>query len=327
MNKIKTVLAVTLVAALVGWVGYTFYEAYQPVPVRLQGQIEAQQYRLSSKVAGRIDEVLVDKGDHVKQGQLVFTISSPELEARLEQAQAGRDAAGALAKEAQNGARHQQIAAARDEWQKAEAAANLLEKTYHRLNNLYRDGVLSEQKRDEAYTQWQAAKFTADAASQMYQMTRKGARDETKKAALEKARMAAGTVTEVKAYMADTQVHSRYQGEVAQVLLHTGELAPQGFPVVTVVDMEDAWVVLHVREDMLQDFNQGREFTATIPALGNSTHRFRVSHVAVMGDFATWRATDSSNGFDMRTFEIEGRPVEPIEGLRVGMSVLVENHV
>ncbi len=327
MNKIKAVLAVTLVAALVGWVGYTFYQAYQPVPTRLQGQIEAQQYSVSSKVAGRIDEVLVHKGDQVKQGQLIFTINSPELEAKLEQAQAGRDAAGALAKEVENGARHQQIKAAKDQWQKASAAAKLLEKTHSRINNLYMDGVISEQKRDEAYTQWQASRFTADAASQMYQMTQKGARSETKKAAQEKARMAAGAVAEVKAYVADTKVHSWYNGEVAQVLLHKGELAPQGFPVVTVVDMEDAWVVLHVREDMLKDFNQGREFTATIPALGETTYKFRVSHVAVMGDFATWRATDSSNGFDMRTFEIEGRPVEPIEGLRVGMSVRVENNV
>lgn len=327
MNKLKLILASTLVATLVGWVGFTFYQAYQPLPARLQGQIEAQQYSVSSKVAGRIDEVLVHKGDQVKYDQLIFTINSPELEAKLEQAQAGRDAADALSQEAENGARRQQITAARDEWQKAKAAAKLYEKTYHRLENLYSDGVIPEQKRDEAYTQWQAAKYTTDAALQMYQLAQKGARDETKKAALEKARMAAGAVTEVTAYMADTKVYSRFKGEVSQVLLHTGELAPQGFPVVTVVDMEDAWLVLHVREDMLKDFHQGQEFKATIPALGDNLYRFQVSHVAVMGNFATWRATDSSDGFDMRTFEIEGRPVKPIEGLRVGMSVLVENDV
>lgn len=44
-----------------------------------------------------------------------------------------------------------------------------------------------------------------------------------------------------------------------------------------------------------------------------------------MGDFATWRTTDANQGFDMRTFEVEARPTQPIEGLRVGMSVLLEN--
>jgi HlyD family secretion protein len=323
---IKTIFATIAVALPVGWVSYTFYQAYSPLPVRLQGQIEAQQYNASSKVAGRIDQVLVRKGDKVKKGQLIFTIYSPELDARLEQAKAGKEVAVALAQEAENGARKQQIEATRNQWQKAQAAAELLEKTYKRINSLYNDGVLSEQKRDETYTKWQAAKYTADAASQMLQMIQEGVRDETKKAALEKVRMAAGAVSEVEAYAADTKVQSWHNGEVTQILLHGGELAPQGFPVVTIMDMEDAWLVLHVREDMLKDFNQGQEFKAMIPALGDEPYTFFVSHVAVMGDFATWRATDNSKGFDIRTFEIECRPLEPIKGLRAGMSVLVEKN-
>ncbi|GAL29372.1 predicted membrane fusion protein [Vibrio variabilis] len=116
-----------------------------------------------------------------------------------------------------------------------------MEKTYLRVNNLYKDGVVAEQKRDEALTQWQAAKYTESAAYQMFQMTKEGARDETKLAAAEKARMAAGAVAEVEAYAADTQIHSWFDGEVSQVLLHSGELAPQGFPVVTVIDTKDTW--------------------------------------------------------------------------------------
>ena len=155
-------------------------------------------------------------------------------------------------------------------------------------------------------------------------MAEEGARDETKDAAEGKARMAAGAVAEVEAYATDTRIESWHDGEVSQILLQTGELAPQGFPVVTILDMSDAWVVFHVREDRLSEFQKGTEFSAVIPALANSHHRFRVSHVAVMGDFATWRSTNADKGFDMRSFEVEARPLNPIQGLRAGMSVLVE---
>lgn len=263
------------------------------------------------------------KGDEVAEGQLIFTIHSPEIEAKLEQAVAGQKAAGALAKEAETGARKQQIQAAEDQWRKAKAAAALLEKTYLRVNNLYKDGVVAEQKRDEAMTQWQAAKYTESAAFQMYQMTKEGARSETKLAAAEKARMAEGAVAEVEAYAADTKIHSWFDGEVSQVLLHSGELAPQGFPVVTVIDTKDTWAVLNVREDLLSQFEKDKEFDAYLPAL-DETVTFKVFHVAVMGDFATWRSTDATQGFDLRTFEVEARPVDKDVPLRMGMSLVVE---
>ncbi|ENM5799521.1 HlyD family secretion protein [Vibrio mimicus] len=323
MKTVKTTIMTLTAVAVVGWIGYRFYQAYQPEPVTLQGQIESQQYSISSKVPGRIDQVLVRKGDQVEKGQLIFTLLSPEIDAKLEQAIAGQKAAGALAQEAENGAREQQIQAAKDQWLKAQAAADLAEKTYLRVNNLYNDGVVSEQKRDEAKTQWQAAKYTESAALQMYELAKEGAREETKQAALEKARMAAGAVAEVEAYAADTKIQSWFDGEVSQVLMHSGELAPQGFPVVTVVDTQDTWAVFNVREDLLKHFTQGTQFEAYLPALDKNVE-FKVTHVAVMGDFATWRSTDATQGFDLRTFEVEARPVKPTEGLRMGMSVVVK---
>ncbi|GAD80794.1 HlyD family secretion protein [Vibrio ezurae] len=317
----KTPIALVVIV-LIGLVGYGFYQAYQPQPIRIQGQMTAQQYSISSKVPGRIESINVKKGDQVKEGDLIFTIYSPEIDAKLEQALAGQAAAGALAKEAENGARSQQISAARDQWNKAKAAAELMEKTYRRVDSLYQDGVLAEQKRDEAYTQWKAAKYTENAARQMYLLTKEGARSETKKAASEKARMAAGAVAEVEAYAADTHIESWFNGEVSQVLLHSGELAPQGFPVVTVIDALDSWAVFNVREDLLKHFPKGAQISAFVPAL-DKTVRFRVSHISVMGDFATWRATDSSQGFDLRTFEVEARPLEELDQFRIGMSVVL----
>ncbi|NVC95438.1 HlyD family secretion protein [Vibrio natriegens] len=322
-KSLKPILLSLCAVGVTAWVGFQFYQAYQPEPIRLQGMIEAQQYSISSKVPGRIDQVMVRRGDDVEKGQLIFTLHSPEIAAKLEQAKAGEKAADALAQEAEKGAREQQIQAAKDQWLKAQAAANLMEKTYNRVNNLYRDGVVAEQKRDEALTQWQAAKYTESAAFQMYEMAKEGARSETKVAAAEKARMASGAVAEVEAYAKDTQIHSWFNGEVSQVLLQSGELAPQGFPVVTVIDTQDAWATLNVREDLLKYFDEGATFKAYLPALDKKVE-FKVTHVAVMGDFATWRATDAAQGFDLRTFEVEARPVQQESNLRMGMSVVVE---
>lgn len=323
MKAVKSsVIAISVVAA-VAWIGYSFYQAYQPQPIRLQGQIESQQYSISSKVPGRIDQVFVRKGDLVNKGQLIFTIHSPEIEAKLEQAMAGQRAAGALAQEAETGSRSQQIQAARDQWLTAKAAADLAEKTYLRVNNLFEQGVVAEQRRDEANTQWRAARYSENAALQMYEMAKEGARKETILAASENERMAAGAVAEVEAYVADTRIESWFDGEVSQVLMQAGELAPQGFPVVTVVDRADSWAVFNVREDLLRHFQKGSTFKAFLPAL-NQYVEFTVTHIAVMGDFATWRSTDSSQGFDLRTFEVEARPTQPIDGLRMGMSVAVE---
>jgi HlyD family secretion protein len=191
------------------------------------------------------------------------------------------------------------------------------------VNNLFTDGIVAEQKRDEAFTQWQAAKYNEGSAYQMYALTKEGARDEVKRAAKEKVNMAAGAVAEIEAYIADTKIESWHNGEVSQVLLQAGELAPQGFPVVTIVDINDAWAIFHIREDKLKEFPKGQKITVNIPALGDDNFTFEISHISVMGDFATWRATDSAQGFDMRTFEVEARPLEHIPLLRVGMTVLI----
>ncbi|MUK91952.1 biotin/lipoyl-binding protein [Aliivibrio fischeri] len=322
MSNSKKIISIVTLSVVIGWIGYSFWSAYQPRPELLQGQIEAEQYNISSKVPGRIENIYVKKGDMIEKGQAVFSLYSPEIEAKLAQAKAGEAAASALAEEAEQGARTQQVAAARDQWRKAKAASQLLEKTYARVNNLYKDGVVAEQKKDETYTQWQAAKYTESAAYQMYQMAKEGARTETKRAANEKVKMAMGSVAEVEAYVADTKIDSWYQGEVSQVLLNEGEIAPQGFPVVSVIDMNEAWALFHVREDKLKNYTKGEILKVYLPAL-DRTEDFKITHVSVLGDYATWRATDNSQGFDLKTFEIEAHPVNPISDLRVGMSAIV----
>ena len=310
--------------ALVSWIVYTFYEAYQPKPLVFQGEIDAQSYNISSKLPGRISEVFVKKGDRIEIGDAIFSLSSPEVDAKLKQAKAAKDAAGAQKTQADNGARKQEIQAAHDQWQKAKAAEALMLTTYKRINTLFEQGVISEQKRDEVYTKYQAAKFTSNAAHQIALMAKEGARVEIKEAASAQERVYAAKVDEVNVYIKEASQYAFHQGEVSQVLIHSGELAPTGFPVVSMIDMEDSWAKFAVREDYLREFKKDKVFQVKIPALSDESYEFKVSNIAVMGSFATWRATESGKGFDMKSFEVELRAVKPIKNLRVGMSVLLE---
>ncbi len=323
MSVLAKVVGTAVVIGIVSGVSYMFYEAYQPKPIRLQGEIDAQYYSVSSKVPGRIDHVGVSRGDVVSVGDFIFSINSPEVQAKLKQAQSAQNAAGAVVKQADKGARKQQIAAAKDQWHRAREAEKLLFKTYTRIQKLYKEGVIPEQKRDEVYTKYKAAQYQSNAARQMYMMAKEGARVEQKEAAKAQEEVYAGKVDEVNSYIKETKQYAFHAGEVSQILIHEGELAPTGFPVVTLVDINDSWAKFHVREDLLKYFKKGETLELEIPAL-QEKKPFVVTHISVMGEYATWRAAEAGKGFDLKSFEVELRPVEPIEGLRVGMSVLIQ---
>jgi HlyD family secretion protein len=323
MNKARNYLVAGIIIALLVFSGYTIILLTRHVAMEVQGEIEATQVKVSSKVPGRIDSLPVVKGQDVKKGDLIFTINSPELEAKLAQASAARSAAQAQSQKAINGAQVEDIAAALNTWNKAKAAAELAEKTYNRVENLFNDGVVPEQKRDEAKTQMIAAKETSDAAKEQYEKAVKGAREEDKQAAFALVQQAQGVVSEVTSYLNETRITATISGEIANVLAEQGELVPTGYPVVTLVDLTTCHVVFNLPENLLADIRKGDELKAKIPALGLEDVAFKITYISALGDYATRTATKTSGDFDMKTFEINAYPVSPVEGLRPGMSVLV----
>lgn len=311
-------------AALVALLAYGVWRASQPPPAVFQGQMEARETDIAPKVTARIAEVLVQEGDQIAAGATLMRTDSPEVAAKLAQATAAQQAAQAVADKAQNGARPQELEMARLQWQRAQAAADLAQTSFRRVDGLAREGLVAAQKRDEAETNFKTSRDQAATAKAQYDMARIGARPEDKAAANAQARQVAGVVAEAQAAKAETELKSPVAGEVAKVLARVGELSPQGVAVVTVVDLKDQWVVLNVREDHLQRFAKNAEFDAVLPALDNKAVRFKVFYSAALPDFATWRATRAGQGFDARTFEVRARPAAPIEGARPGMSALVQ---
>ncbi|MDE6070228.1 MAG: efflux RND transporter periplasmic adaptor subunit [Alistipes sp.] len=292
-------------------------------PMLIQGTVECTAYKASSKVPGRIDCMKVTQGQHVEQGELLYTLSTPELDAKLQQAEAVKSAASALDAAAVAGARIQQIEAALSMWEKAQAGLELARKTYERVKNLYDQGVVPAQKLDEASANYEAMKATAQAAKAQYDLAKDGARKEDKAAAAAKVQQAEGAVNEVESYIHDAMVYSPVSGEISTIIAEQGELVGSGYPVVAILDTSDMWVTFNVKETLLPAIEVGTRMCGYIPALDQYT-QLEVTYIAVQADFATWAATRTQGGFDIRTFAVKAKPVGSVLTLRPGMSVLVD---
>lgn len=325
MNALKLLGKVIVILGLIVLVimGIAQLQTFATAPREtfLQGQMEARRVLVSGKVPGRIERLFVHEGDFVFKDSMVALISSPEIEAKKMQAQGALGAARAQANKARNGARSEDITALKAMADRAQEAATLAKNTYDRVQKLFNEGVLPLQKRDEAETQMKASQAAADAAKAQYNQAVAGARSEDKAAANALVLQARGATAEVDAYLEETKIRSPISGEVSLKLAEEGEVVGSGMPVIAVTDLDDAWAVFHLREDYLKNVSKGKKFMLQIPAL-DTTVEMEVSYIASVGDYATWRSSKESGGFDLKTFEVRMRPVEKVENLRPGMSVL-----
>ena len=325
MKKKNITGLIITIAVFAAVILFSIYFFSNNEPIYLQGQVEAKQINVAPKVPGRVKAIYKKEGDRVQKGELLLELESTEIDAKLSQAEAARSAAQAQSDKAQRGAREEQIKGAYNVWQQAQAAADLAEKTYQRVSNLFNDKVLPAQKKDEAYTQMVALQKQAEAAKSQYEMAKNGARDEDKTAAQALVAQAQGVITEVNAYKDGAKVYAPADTQIQTIIPNEGEIVNAGYPVMNLIDTNDEWVVFNVREDKMVNYKEGTKFKAIVPALGNQEIELEVKHIAVQADFATWTATKSKGDFDKKTFAIKAYPTAKVEGLRPGMSVLVED--
>ena len=299
----------------------------KPEPIIIQGEADASEIRISGKVPGRIKQFLADEGKQVKMGDTLVILDSPELTAKLEQANAAENAAQAQNKKALKGARKETILGAYEMWQKALVGVDISKKSYDRVQRLFDKGVVPAQKRDEAEAQYKAALATASAAKSQYSMAKNGAENEDKEAALALVDRAKGAVNEVKSYIKEITLTSPISGEVTEVYPKCGELVGTGAPIMSIVDLSDIWFTFNVREDLLGGLKMGKTFKVKVPALNNQIVEVKVTYIKALASYATWKATKTTGQFDVKTFEVRARPTGTVKDLRPGMTALFEETV
>lgn len=294
-------------------------------PEILQGQAETTDYRLSSKVPARVRELRVQEGDRVRRGDTLVVLDAPDLRAKLSQAEAAYAATKAQEQKAQNGTRREQIQQAYEMWQKAQAGLSVAEKTYQRVNRLFEQGVMAEQKRDEAKANYEAMTATEKAAHAQYDMALNGARQEDKATAGAQVERAKGAISEVSSYMDETVLLATADGEVTEIFPEVGELVGTGAPIMNIARTEDVWFTFNIREDLLPGLKTGTETHVYLPATGKRIP-VRITRMKDVGSFAVWKATKALDGFDLKTFEVQARPLKNTDtkDVRSGMSAILE---
>ena len=288
------------------------------------GLFETTEIRVASEVPGRIETIYVKLGDQVKKGQLLATIESDILDAKIQQAEGMFDAAKSVSDKANSGARSQELSAVEDKYKMAESQYSFAEKSFKRLEAMSKDSLISQQQMDEITFKRDAAFDQMNAAKYMFEMAKEGARIEDKKAAKGQMNAAGGKVSEAKAYYKELEVYAPVSGEISSKLAQESEVMPAGYPIFTIQKLEEIYAVIHVREDFLKDFAMGKEISGNLPAFNNESHLFKVTYIAPMADFADWVPTADKGRLDMKTFEIHLTPSEKTEGLRPGMSLNIQ---
>ncbi|MCC8173693.1 MAG: efflux RND transporter periplasmic adaptor subunit [Odoribacter sp.] len=312
-------IAFVAIILLIVIFGFIFWK---PLPEIIQGEAEATEVRISSKVPGRIEYFYANEGDKVRKGDTLVILYSPDIYAKLEQARSAEAAAEAVSDKADFGTRVEQKAMAYEDWQKSLAVLEVARKTYERMQVLYDNQVISAQRRDEAEAAYKTALATERAARAQYDMAENGAQRQDKEAADAQVNQARGAVAEVESYIDETILTSLIDGEISERYPNMGELVGTGSPIMDVMDLNDMWVTFNIREDLLGDIRMGEVFTGIIPALANREVSLRVTYIKDRGSFAAWRATKTTGQFDAKTFEVKAVPTEKIEGFRPGMTVL-----
>ena len=319
-NILLAIAGFVIVIIIVAFIGFL---ALDRNPDMIQGQVEVSEYRVSSKVPGRILEIRVSEGDFVHAGDTLAIIDAPEVRAKMQQAQGAQDGAAALELMARNGARREQVQAAFQLLQQAKAGLEIAQKSFDRAQHLFDEGVISAQKRDEAEALLKSSQAQVQAAQSQYDMAVNGARQEERMAAAAQVDRARGAVQEVNAYIEETVQIAQMDGEVSSIYPKVGELVGTGSPIMTISMMNDMWGTFNVREDQLSGLQVGAEFTAFVPAF-NRDIRMKVYHMKDQGSYAVWKATKANGQYDLKTFEVKARPVDPMEGLRPGMSLVIK---
>lgn len=317
-------LAVLGFAAAVTIVGVIGFFAFGKTDEIIQGEVEVGDYRVSCKLPARIEELRVKEGDYVHVGDTLAILQIPEANAQQRVAEATEGATQAIRNLTDEGARKEQIQSAYDLMQQAMAAEDIARKTYTRMQNLYNEGVMSAQKRDEALAAFKAAEAQVKVTQSQYELAKSGARKQEKIAAAKNTQAAKSAVDVVKSILRETVQISPVEGEVSDVYPKVGELVGMGSPIMNINIMSDMWGTFNVREDQLKGLKVGDEFTAFSPAF-NKNVKMKVYDIKDEGSYAVWKATKSNGQYDLKTFEVKAHFINKFDGLRPGMSLIIKN--
>jgi multidrug efflux pump subunit AcrA (membrane-fusion protein) len=271
-------------------------------------------------VAGRVISTPVNVGDFVKQGQVVCELDHRDAELRLEQARAQLNEATSAMHQAESriGLRGgtefdanavPEVAAARANYESAQAQARLAAADAKRYENLVASGDVSRSAYDKIHTQQETADAMANAARQQYEAALNGARQGFGAVEAAQAALAAGRtqLEQAEKGLADTTIHAPFDGNITARPVAAGEYVALTNKIATIVRMGSLKLQLQTPEQRASRAKVGMPVTARVSAYPDREFQGKVT------------AINASVDPSSRIFIVEARFENGKSELRPGM--------
>ena len=323
LDKTKFIIAIPVLIVIIGAI-ILIKNSSASKEVVITGIVESKTVDIASKIAGRVEKINIKEGDTVKKGDTLAFLESKELSAKVEQAKSAVEAAKAKLALVKKGARDEEKQAALKMYDQARYQFEYVTKTWNRYQKLFKENVISAQEKDGIEFQYKAAKEQMEAAKAKYDMAMNGARPEEITATEALYNQVQNAYNEAMAYYQELTIKAPLNGEISNCIVDEGEVISSGYPIFTILDPNDSYVIIQLREDQMNGIKKGNLYKGKVAAMNNAEFEFEVTYMASMADFAIWKPTNQKGQFDLKMFEIHLRSKQPINGLRPGMTVNIQ---
>lgn len=247
------------------------------------GHVEATDVRIATKIAGRLESLLVQEGDVVRAEQLLGAIATTDLKLALDQARAERDQAAAEYRLRLMGARKEDVAELEAQIESVRSDLESAQKDLDRMQGLLDKGSGTTKARDDATTRRDMTAHRLDAMNQSLARMRAGNRPEEKDAS--RARLAAmeARVAQLEQQLKDAVIQSPLAGVVTEKVAEPGELLQVGSPLCVISDLANAWLTVYVSGPDLGRIRLGQE--AQVTTDDGQTRKGKVTFIASQAEF------------------------------------------
>jgi len=231
---------------------------------------------VNSKVTGRVAWIGVEKGDQVKEGQVLVRLEDQEFKAQYEQARGSAENARAYLEELQHGSRPEEIAQAQHNLDEARATLGNDRITLERNRELWNQGVVSKQAFDDAQAKFDADQQRVNSLQKGFELAKIGPRQEEITRAKGALMQAEGQEAYAKSWLDATVIRAPVTGTILERTAEKGELVtaqfasgaeggPQG-QVVALADLNDLQVELDIAQDDFAKLSPNQKGVVTVDA-------------------------------------------------------------
>lgn len=290
--------------------------------IKITGMVDAEFVDISASFPGRIDTILVQEDSRVAAGEIVAKMQDEEVKTVQQQAFDAITIAENTKELADRGAAPEIVQATRNLQKIAEDQMVLMEKTYTRFKNLYKEGVVSGQEYDLVKFRYQAAQKELETAKLNVELLQKGGNQQMKNKASALVNQAKNTEKLTQQIREKLLITTPISGTVATIISKPGEMVNAGYPMMTVQKDNSYSISFNIRQDLMQKVEKGSLVLINIPGLNPKQITARVSELAPALGYADFVPENQKGQFQLRTFKIKCKPenMHNISGLRVGMT-------